>query len=120
MTLAFNLGMFFRNLQGEEVAFAARSGHCEMAFVGGVEALQEQTDLTRHLSVSLRQGDLLLRIAFEETEDEEPDQAEVDVRLVQLVDGAEHLLAQSAFRFREVSLKPAGEADEEPPPPEAG
>ncbi|MCH7477726.1 MAG: hypothetical protein IIA14_06460, partial [SAR324 cluster bacterium] len=48
--LAFNLGVFFRNLQGADVTFAAQSEKCQFNFSGGVEKLQEQKDLTHHLS----------------------------------------------------------------------
>ena len=116
--LAFNLTVFFRNLRGEEVSFSARSPQTELHFVGGVVALQEHTDLTRHLSVTLGSGDLLLRIAFEEAEtDEEAETANVEVRLLREQGDRELLLLQSSFRFGDVSLKPAADATE--PPPEA-
>ena len=110
--LAFNLGVFFRNLQGEDVTFSARNDHCEVHFVGGVEALHEQTDLTRHLSVTLSKGDLSCRMAFEEDEEPEtPESADVEVRLVQVIAEREVLLLQTRFRFEEIQLKP-GAAEE--------
>jgi hypothetical protein len=119
--LAFNLSVFFRNLRGEEVAFSARAAHSELHFVGGVVALQEHTDLTHHLSVTLGSGDLLLRIAFEDAEeDQDPDAANVAVRLLRESGEREVLLVQTSFRFGDVSLKPASDAEEppqEPPPP---
>jgi hypothetical protein len=125
--LAFNLGVFFRNLRGEEVTFAARTSECEVRFTGGVVTLQEQTDLTRHLSVTLGKGDLLLRIAFEETEEEGPEEADVAVRLLREEEGGkEALLFRTSFRFADVSLKPVSEGEddqgdappEEPEPPQ--
>jgi hypothetical protein len=123
--LAFNLSVFFRNLRGEEVAFSARTAQTELHFVGGVVALQEHTDLTRHLSVTLGSGDLLLRIAFEEgEEDEDPEAASVQVRLLRESGNREVLLVQTTFRFGDVSLKPAADAAETPPeaepPPDDG
>ena len=123
--LAFNLTVFFRNLRGEEVAFIARSPQTELHFMGGVVALQEHTDLTRHLSVTLRSGELLLRIAFEEAEeDEDPETASVEVRLLRESGEREVLLLQTSFRFGDVSLKPAADAPPPPgddtPPPEDG
>lgn len=125
--LAFNLSVFFRNLRGEEVAFSARSAQTELHFIGGVVALQEHTDLTRHLSVTLGSGDLLLRIAFEETEEEGPEEADVAVRLLREEEGGkEALLFRTSFRFADVSLKPVSEGEddqgdappEEPEPPQ--
>ena len=116
--LAFNLTVFFRNLRGEDVVFAARSAQTELHFVGGVVALQEHTDLTRHLSVTLGSGDLLLRIAFEEAEeDEDPESANVEVRLLRESGDREVLLAQTSFRFGDVSLKPAADAEGPPSAP---
>jgi hypothetical protein len=121
--LAFNLSVFFRNLRGEEVAFSARSAQTELHFIGGVVALQEHTDLTRHLSVTLGSGDLLLRIAFEEAEDDDQESANVEVRLLRESGDREVLLVQTSFRFGDVSLKPAADAEEppsDPLPPEDG
>lgn len=121
--LAFNLSVFFRNLRGEPVAFSATTAQTEFHFVGGVVAMQEHTDLTRHLSVTLGSGDLLLRIAFEEgEEDDDPDEANVEVRLLRDEGEREELLAQTVFRFGDVSLKPAGHGEpageETAPPPD--
>jgi hypothetical protein len=123
--LAFNLSVFFRNLRGEEVAFSALAPHTELHFVGGVVALQEHTDLMRHLAVTLGSGDLLLRIAFEEAEeDADPESANVEVRLLRDTGLREVLLVQTSFRFGDVSLKPAADAPPPPgddtPPPEDG
>ena len=116
--LAFNLTVFFRNLRGEEVVFVARSPQTELHFMGGVVALQEHTDLTRHLSVTLRSGELLLRIAFEEAEeDEDPETAAVEVRLLRESGEREILLLQTSFRFGDVSLKPASDVKDGPPKP---
>jgi len=114
--LAFNLTVFFRNLRGEDVSFVARAGSSELHFVGGVVALQEHTDFTRHLSVTLRSGDLLLRVAFEDAEeDEDPESATVEVRLLRESGEREELLMQTNFRFGDVSLKPAADVENEPP-----
>jgi len=121
--LAFNLGIFFRNLQGADVLFSAKNEKCEVKFVGGVSELREQADLNRHLSVLLTKGALACRISFEEDEDQENhDTTEVDVRVSQQVEGHEVPLLQTRFVFEEITLKPfTGEdltAEEEEPGPE--
>ena len=74
--------------------------------------MDEQTDLTRHLSVTLEQGNLLFSLAFDEDEeDEEPEDARVDVRLVQMTEEQEILLLETSFRFGDISLKPASESE---------
>lgn len=114
--LAFNLGVFFRNLQGEEVLFAAKNDQCEVQFRGGVEKLQEQTDLTHHLAVTLSQPPLLCRIAFEEVEEEESlEETDVEVRMTQEVEGQETVLLQTTFRFEDITLKPAAGGEEDGP-----
>lgn len=119
--LAFNLGVFFRNLRGEDVVFSARNEQCEMLFSGGVVNLSEQTDLTRHLAVTLGDGELSMHIEFEENEDEEAENMEVEVSLVQQREGDETVLVRTTFLFGEISLKPRSELDEKgPQPPEAG
>lgn len=114
--LAFNLGVFFRNLQGEDVVFAAKNDQTEVQFRGGVEKLQERTDLTHHLSVTLAKGGLSCRIAFEEVEEEESlENTDVEVRMVQHEDGQETVLLQTKFRFEDITLKPAaGDEDKGP------
>ncbi len=115
--LAFNLGIFFRNLRGAEVSFTARSPACELHFIGKVLELQVRKDLERSLSVTLLQGSIACHIAFQDSEDEEPaEDAEVEVKLVQPVDGEEVVLTQTRFRFDQISLKPR--VDEEHPAPE--
>ncbi len=113
--LAFNLGVFFKNLKGEEVMFSARTNQCEVNFTGGVADLHEETDLTRHLSVvTLRKNDLSLRIYFEENEEEEPEDTEVDVEMV-LAGGEDEVdiqLLHTSFRFGSISLKPVSELEE--------
>lgn len=114
--LAFNLGVFFRNLRGEEITLFAKNEHCEVRFSGGVENLEEHSDLSHHLSVTLTNGDLCCRIAFEEVEEEEtPENTEVEVQLVQKNEEREILLLQTTFRFEEITLKPASGDDEEEP-----
>jgi len=117
--LAFNLGIFFRNLKDAEVDFAASNGACQVHFTGRVQALTDQMDLTRHLSVTLRQGDLLCRIAIDEGEEEEgeenQEEAKVEVRLTLRTEGGELVLVQSQFRFDEISLKPHTPAGPQPP-----
>jgi hypothetical protein len=115
--LAFNLGVFFRNLHGEEVTFTAKSPQCEVNFTGGVVKLQERTDLTPELSVTLNKGNLYFQATFEENEEEEerPEDAVVQVILkLELPEEKEEvLLLETQFRFGEISLKPAGEGEEE-------
>ena len=107
--LAFNLGVFFRNLQGEEVSLAAKNAHCEFYFAGGVADLVEHTDLSHHLAVTLASGGLTCRIVFEEAEEEEQvENAEVEIQLMKNGEEGETLLLQTKFRFEEVTLKPAG------------
>lgn len=117
--LAFNLGIFFRNLKDAEVDFSARNATCQVQFSGHVQALSDQVDLTRHLSVTLSRGELVCCIAFEEQEDEEgkeqEEEALVEVRLIERRPGAELLLLQTQFRFEEISLKP--HVPEGPQPP---
>ena len=114
--LAFNLGVFFRNLKGEEVALYARNDHCEVRFSGGVEDLAEHTDLSHHLTVTLSSGDLSCRIAFEEAEEEEtPEHTEVEVELIQKNEAREIVLLRTTCHFEEITLKPdSGEPEEEP------
>lgn len=114
--LAFNLGVFFRNLKGEEVYLAARNENCELRFSGGVETLEERTDLSHHLTVTLASNDLACRIAFEEAEEEEtPEHTEVEVELMRRAEGRESLLFRTTFRFEEITLKPAAGAEDEEP-----
>jgi hypothetical protein len=119
--LAFNLGIFFRNLRDAEVDFAAHTAACHVQFIGRVLALSDQVDLTRHLAVTLSRGDLRCHISFDEQEDEEgreqEDEARVEVRLVERSHGAEHLLIKSQFRFQEISLKPHAPEGPQPPAP---
>lgn len=127
--LAFNLGVFFRNLQGQRVRLTAENLRERLEFVGTVRELAERTALTRHLSVVLLRGDLQLHIAFEESDESEEDAPqEVEMRLL-LQDGdGEHELLHTAFAFDELRLQPeeAGtEApvpppEDDPPPPQAG
>lgn len=113
--LAFNLGVFFRNLQGADVTFSAQSEKCQVNFSGGVEKLQEQKDLTHHLSVTLTSGDLSCRIAFEDEPDGEgPEKAEVEVQLFHARKEGEFLLLQSTFRFEEVTIKPTSTEGDSP------
>ena len=114
--LAFNLSVFFRNLRGEDITLFARNESCTVRFSGGVEELVEHTDLSHHLSVTLTNGNLACRIAFEEVEEEEiPENTEVDVELVQSGEDQEIILLQTTFRFEQITLKPASMEDEEEP-----
>lgn len=116
--LVFNLGIFFKNLQGGDVAFSATNVLGEMHFVGSVQHLLERTDLDSRLSVTLVSGNLRLQIAFDDDEDREnPEDIEVEARLIREAEGQELELAHTTFRFGDISLKPAGE---EPPPDQAG
>ena len=112
--LAFNLGVFFRNLKGEDISLFARNEHCEVRFSGGVKTLEEHTDLSHHLAVSLSSGDLICRIAFEEAEEEEiPENTEVEIVLAQQQEDRELQLLKTTFHFEEITLKPATGQDEE-------
>lgn len=115
--LAFNLSVFFRNLRGEEVSLVAKNELCTVRFSGGVEELVEHTDLSHHLSVTLTNGNLACRIAFEEVEEEEiPENTEVEVEMLQSrEDQTETILLQTTFRFEQITLKPASMEDEEEP-----
>ena len=122
--LAFNLGIFFRNLKDAEVDFSARNEACHVQFTGQVQTLSDQVDLTRHLAVTLRHGNLTCFISFDEQEDDEDEQkkdekAIVEVRLVELCDGKQLALVQTQFRFEDISLKPHAPESPEPPPAQA-
>jgi hypothetical protein len=118
--LAFNLGIFFRNLKDAEVDFSAKNAVCQVAFSGQVQALSDQVDLTRHLAVTLRRGDLVCFISFDEQEDEDTEQkkeeeALVQVRIAEERDGTEQVLVETQFRFEDISLKPHSPDAPEPP-----
>ena len=105
--LAFNLGVFFRNLQGEAVVFAADNGNCVFNFTGGVESLKETTHLNRELSVVLARDGLVCTIVMEEEEEPEGEEnPEVRVRLVRSHDGQDELMLETTFRFNEIRLQP--------------
>ena len=116
--LAFNLGVFFRNMAGEDVIFSARNPICSVRFIGGVTHLSDQTALSHHLAVSLTKGNLSCQISFEESEEEENvENTEVDVVLVMAPEnegGEETVLLETSFRFEEITLKPAAGAEEDP------
>ena len=116
--LAFNLGVFFRNLAGEEVIFSARNKTCAVKFIGGVEQLSDQTGLTHHLAVTLIKDNLSFHISFEESEEEEHvEDTEVDVLLIKAPENEmeeETVLLETTFRFEEITLKPAAGAEEDP------
>ncbi len=115
--LAFNLGVFFRNLKGEEVSLAAQNEHCEFTFVGGVADLVEHTDLSHHLAVTLTRQNLSCRIAFEDDQDEEQaENAEVEIQLVQKDPEREIILLRTTFLFEQITLKPTGGEDDSPDP----
>lgn len=111
--LAFNLRVFFQNLQGEELLFFAKNEHCEVRFIGGVDKLKKYTDLNRPLAVTLTQGNLLFRISFEEVEEKKMANTEVGVSLSRQGE-EELLLMQTSFLFDQITLKPTSGADEEP------
>ena len=122
--LAFNLGVFFRNLKGEEVVFSAISPQCQIHFTGGVTELEEKSGLTRQLSVTLSKGGLSLLMEFEESVDDEPEDTEVSVEMSLDGEEDETALLHTTFRFGDISLKPVSEIDDPPspalssPPPE--
>ena len=116
--LAFNLGVFFRNLSGAEVDFAAKNPRCALQFVGSVQDLRQERDTATRLYVALRGGGLICRIAIEEDEAvEAPEEAKVEVRLAQQAPGGEREVLRATFRFEDISLKP--HAPEPPPEPAA-
>lgn len=103
--LAFNLGVFFRNLHGQPVAFDARREGASVHFVGGVESLQEKTALVSHLSVVLACDDLRLEMAFDEGEEEEGgNDPEVFVTVIRL--GMAEPLFEATFAFDQIRLQP--------------
>jgi hypothetical protein len=103
--LAFNLGVFFRNLRGQPVVFSARRGGMELCFVGGVRGLHERTDLSSCLSVELGQDDLAIQVSFEEGEEAEgEDEPDVHVTLLRI--GQAQPLFQGTFAFDDVRLQP--------------
>jgi len=117
MTLAFNLGIFFRNLEGEPVRLSAKNDHCELQFLGSVSSLSEQVDLTRELNVSLQAPPLRLDMVFEEPEDENArdDDLRVSTTLHRENEaGDTGLILETEFRFGEISLAPLSP----PPSPE--
>lgn len=108
--LAFNLGVFFRNLKGEEVRFAAENGQCRVGFTGDVQGLHEVTELTRRLTVELGRGPLRCRIEIEEDEeegDEESENPEVHVCIRHGEGAEEAAVVETTFRFDEVRFQPA-------------
>lgn len=115
--LAFNLGVFFSNLKGADVTFSAKNEHCEVRFTGGVTSLQETTDLTRHLAVTLGNGEVSCRIAFDESDDPEEEAKEederVEVRMVHNAGSEEVDLLQTWFKFEQITLKPHVDEPEE-------
>ena len=116
--LAFNLGIFFRNLAGQRVRFDAENTREQVHFTGSVSELEETKALIRELRVTLTRGDVALRIVFEDSEDpEEADQPEVELTLV-LRDGEETLeLLSTTFAFDEIRFHP--EEPDAPNPDEA-
>lgn len=110
--LAFNLGVFFKNLRGEEVAFSAQTPSCEVHLTGGVSELHEETGLTHQLSVTLSKNHLSLRISFEENEEDAPEDTEVDVSLTLNGEEEDQLLLHTTFRFGDISIKPVSELEE--------
>lgn len=110
--LAFNLGVFFRNLKGEEVVFSAETPQAEVRFTGGVADLREETGLTRRLSVTLAKNDISLTISFEDSEEEEPEDTEVEVVMLQTGEEGDFQLLRTTFRFGDISLKPVSELED--------
>jgi len=103
--LAFNLGIFFRNLHGQPVAFDAKSAHATMHFVGGVESLREKTDLVSHLSVVLACDDLRMELAFDEGDEPEgEDNPEARITVIRI--GMAEPLFEATFAFDEIRLQP--------------
>lgn len=122
--LAFNLGVFFRNLAGAEVEFTAKNPQCDLRFIGTVQDFRRDQDVSTRLSVALRSGPLTCAIGIEEDEAlDAPEAAKVDVVLLQQADGGERELLRASFRFEHITLKPylppaatSPEPQGEPPP----
>jgi hypothetical protein len=105
--LAFNLGVFFRNLAGAEVDFAAKNAQCDFHFVGSVQDFRQEQDVGTQLSVALRHEGLVCTLSIvDEEADEAPEDAMVEVRLLQQVEGGARELLHTTFRFEGISLKP--------------
>lgn len=120
MTIAFNLGIFFRNLHGQEVSFSGVNEYCTLDFTGGVESLVEQTNLTKQLEVILSNLPLFLHFTFEEPQDDEDVKGnEVRIRLVRRETDEDVTLLETRFLFSEVSLKPTSDDDDDPLPSSA-
>lgn len=106
--LAFNLAVFFRNLHGEPVRLVARGERAGLRFVGSVEGLEETTDLTRRLTVTLGRAELLCRLELEEElEPDEDAPPTVHIRLSSRNGAEPTVLAEAAFRFEDIQLQPA-------------
>jgi hypothetical protein len=117
--LAFNLGVFFRNLSGAEVDFSAKNPQCTFRFIGNVQDFRQERDTASRLSVALRSGELVCRISIEEEDTvEAPEEAKVEVALAQRQGEAEREVLHASFRFEDISLKP--HVLEPPPDPTAG
>jgi hypothetical protein len=119
--LAFNLGLFFRNLRGQPVRFSARDGDTEVQFVGGVRELLERTELDTQLTVVLTHRDLALRLVFDEgDEGEQSEEPRVRIRLTRESNGEEAALLETSFAFVQVRLQPAEEQSESASAPAQG
>lgn len=103
--LAFNLGIFFRNLHGQPVAFDAKRAGAAMHFVGTVESLDEKTALVNHLAVVLACDDLRMEMSFDEGDEPEgEDNPEVKITLIRI--GMAEPLFEASFAFDEIRLQP--------------
>ena len=109
--LAFNLGVFFRNLAGAEVDFSAKDGETEVHFQGMVESIHQESGLEQHLQVTLRRDTLRCRIGILEPEDEEQPSSEDEPKVEVTLEAdaqEEHpvLLYRGQFKFDSISFKP--------------
>ena len=119
MTLAFNLGIFFRNMKGQEVLFLGKSDRVELQFKGGVKTFSEKTDLSRQLNITLENLPLFLHLTFEENEDTDDENNPVHVSLIRREADEDVIVLSTTFLFSEVSLKPASGDEPGPLPPSA-
>ena len=119
--LAFNLGVFFKNLSGAPVFFSAKGPTAEVTFVGTVTDLQQESGWQGSITVTLRQGALACTIVFDEAEEEQhPEASGVQVSLLcddATAEESEPLqLLTAGFRFKDVTLHPVEPLTEPEPP----
>jgi len=119
--LAFNLGVFFRNLSGAEVEFTAHNADCDVVFVGRVRDIREELGLGSTLQVTLSREPLQCRIEIEDSDGEEDEspgaspEPAIEVILEREAGERAEQLFRGRFTFEAITLKPYVPH----PPPEA-